>query len=156
MTGGDLSYSPPWRNAMAVLFAPGGYTYGQLIPHDVLQAALGLPKPDGRITVDEYEAWRLKLVSQVEALSEALLEDRSMCLQSVPGQGYRIVEPEKQTEFAVKQGQKGLRSALMKMGRRLSFVDRSALTAEQAKQNADALSRLSFLESQVVRKRLIF
>lgn len=151
---GDISYSPPWKNALAVLFGPDGYTYGQLIPHDALQGALGLPKPVGRITADEYEAWKLRLVGQVEALSDALLKDRNMCLQSVAGQGYKIVEPEKQTAFAVKQGQKGLRSALSKMGRRLSFVDRAALTNDQAKENADALARLSFLKAQVGRRRL--
>lgn len=151
----EISYTPPWKNAMAVLFGPGGYTYGQLIPHEALQDALGMPKPQGRITVDEYEAWKLRLVSQVDALSDALLEDRNMCLQSVIGQGYRIVEPERQTAFAVKQGQKGLRAALSKMGRRLSFVDRSALTTDQAKENADALARLSFLQTQVGRRKLI-
>ncbi|MFS2047566.1 hypothetical protein ACEN8K_01150 [Variovorax sp. CT11-76] len=139
---------------MAVLFGPGGYGYGQMIPHDVLQEALGLPKPAGRITAEEYESWKLRLVSQVDALSEALLEDRSMCLQSVIGQGYKIVEPGQQTAFAVKQGQKGLRSTLSKMGRRLSFVDRSALTANQAKENADALARLSFLNQQVGRRKI--
>lgn len=151
----ELSYSPPWKNAVAVLFGPGGFTYGQLIPHDVLQDALGMPRPSGRITADEYESWKLGLVSQVDALSAALLEDRSMCLQSVIGQGYKIVEPERQTAFAVKQGQKGLRSALSKMGRRLSFVDRSALSSDQAKENADALARLSFLQTQVSRRKLL-
>lgn len=155
MSDGEIGYLPPWKNALTSLFKPGGYGYGDLIPHEVLQGALGLPKPTGRIQVEEYEAWRLQLVGQVEALSSALLEDRNMCLQSVIGRGYKIVEPQNQSEFAVKQGQRELVSALRKMGRRLSFVDRAALTAEQAKENADALARLSFLNSQVGRKRLL-
>lgn len=149
----EITYSPPWKNALATLFGPGGYTHGDLVPHAALQEALGLRRPSGRITADEYEGWRLKLVTQVEALSEALLECRNMCLQSVPGQGYRIVEPAMQTAFAVKQGQKGLRSALSKMGKRLSFVDRAVLTNDQAKENADALTRLSFLKTQVSSRR---
>lgn len=151
----EFSYLPPWKNAMKTLFGAGGYTYGDLVPHDVLQDAMGLPKPRGKVQVEDYEAWRLRLVSQTEALADALLEDRNMCLQSVVGQGYKIIEPARQTDFAVKQGQKGLRSALSKMGRRLSFVDRSALTADQAKQNADALARMSFLQTQVGRRKLI-
>ena len=150
----EVTYLPPWKNALAILFGPGGYKHGDLVPHTALQDALGLRRPAGRITAEEYESWRLRLVTQVEALSDALLEGRNMCLQSVPGQGYRIVEPERQTALAVKQGQKGLRSALSKMGRRLSFVDRAALTNDQAKENADALARLSFLKTQVGRRRL--
>lgn len=155
MSDGEVSYSPPWKNALTVLFGPDGYKHGDLIPHEVLQGALGMVKPKGKVDVEDYEAWRLRLVSQIEALQDSILEERNMCLQSVIGQGYKIVEPEKQTEFAVKQGQKGLRSTLTKMGRRLSFVDRSALTMDQAKDNADALARLSFLQTQVGRRKLI-
>lgn len=154
MSDGDLSYSPPWKNAMAVLFDQGGYTFGDLISHEKINEAFGMPEPKGKVEVEDFKDWQIRRLSQMEALSDALLEERSMCLQNVVGQGYRIVEPEKQTAFAVKQGQKGLRSALLKMGRRLSFVDRSALTAAQAKENADAMSRLSFLNTQVGRRRI--
>ena len=155
MSDGEISYTPPWKNAMAVLFGPDGYDYGELIPHEVLQEALGLPEPTGRITADELKSWQLRLVTQVTALSAALLEERNMCLKSVIGQGYKIVEPEKQTAFAVKQGQQELRTAMQKMGRRLSYLDRSALTAEQAKENADALARLSFLQTQMSTRQRI-
>lgn len=141
---------PPWRNAAADLFA-GRYTYGDVVPHDVLQAALGLPKPAGKITVEEYEEWRLGLLSQVDALGAFLLEERSMCLKAVPGQGYMIVKPADQTAYAMEQGLKRVKSELRKMGRRLTFVDRAALSHEEARQNADALARLSFLQ-QMARK----
>lgn len=143
---------PVWKQAAAELFS-GRYTYGQLVPHEVLQEALRLPKPQGRVTVDEYETWRLALLSQVDALSSFLLEERNMCLRAVPGQGYMIVEPAKQTEFAASEGMRKVRNELRKMGRRLSFVDRSKLTAEEARANADALARLSFLNEQAGKVR---
>lgn len=138
---------PAWRNAAAELFS-GQYGYGDVIPHDVLRASLRLPEPKGRLTLAELESWRLSLVAQIDALADWLLEEKNMCLRSIQGQGYQIVEPAEQTEFAVKQGRKKIRSELRKMGRRLSFVDASVLTAEQRRENADALARLSFMEQQ--------
>lgn len=149
-----FKHSPPWKNAVAELF-DGKYTYGDIVPHEELQAALDLPKPKGKVEVEFYESWRLKLVSQVDALSEYLLEEKKICLRSVNGQGYMIVKPAEQTSFAVKQGQKGMRSTLQKMGRRLSFIDRTALTNEQSRENADALARLAFLQQQVRKARRI-
>lgn len=139
---------PPWRNAAAELFA-GKYSFGALIPHDELLAALNLPKPTGRITVEEYEAWRLSVLAQQDALAAFLLEERNMLLVSVQGQGYRVCEPEKQTEHALDRGMKRVRKELVKMTRQLHYVDRSALTHEQARENAEALARAGWLKQQI-------
>lgn len=150
----ETKLHPAWKNAAAELFS-GKYAYGDIVPHEELQAVLGLPKPTGKIEVEQYENWRLSLLSQVDALTDFLLEEKHICLRTVIGEGYMLVKPADQTSFAVKQGQKGLKSALQKMGRRLSFIDRTALSSEQAKDNADALARLSFLQQQVKRSRRI-
>ena len=149
---GAVHLLPPWRNAAAELFADR-YTFGDVVPHAELQAALMLPKPTGKITVDEYEEWRLALLAQVDALSAYLLEERNMCLKAVPGQGYMIVEPAKQTEYAMEHGMKRVKSELRKMGRRLTYVDRTALSHEDARKNADALARLAFLQSMANKRK---
>lgn len=152
---GAVHLLPPWRNAAAELFG-SRYTFGDVVPHDELQAALMLPKPAGRITVEEYENWRLSLLAQVDALCAYLLEERNMCLKAIPGQGYMIVKPAEQTDYAMKHGMKRVKSELRKMWRRLSFIDRSALTHEEARKNADALARLAFLQSMAnKRKRFV-
>lgn len=144
---GAVHLLPAWRNAAAELFS-GQYRYGDVISHETLRVALRLPEPQGKLTREEWESWRLSLVAQVDALSDWLLEEKNMCLRNVQGQGYMIVEPSEQTEFAVKQGRKRIRAELKKMGRRLSFIDHKALTQDQRKANADALARLSFMEQQ--------
>lgn len=149
---GAVHLLPAWRNAAAELFS-GRYTYGDEIAHEELQQALRLPKPTGLMKPEEYERWRLDLLSQVDALADWLLEEKNMCLQSVQGRGYRIVLPAEQTEFAMKQGRKKIRSELRKMGRRLSFVDHASLTQDERRANADALARLSFMEQQFSKAR---
>lgn len=152
MSDSYFNLLPPWRNAARDLFN-GKYTYGDIVPHEELQGALGLPKPVGKVEVEEYERWRLSVLSQMDALSAFLLEERSMCLRAVPGVGYQIVEPENQTAYAMKDGMRRMRGELRKMGRRLSHVNRSALTAEQARENADAMARLAFLSQQTNKVR---
>lgn len=149
---GAVHMLPAWRNAAAELFS-GQYSYGDVIAHETLREALRLPEPTGRLSREEWEAWRLALVAQVDALSDWLLEEKNMCLRNIQGQGYMIVEPSEQTDFAVKHGRKKIRAELRKMGRRLSFVDHGALTADQRKENADALARLSFMEQQFNRAK---
>ena len=138
---------PAWRNAAAELFS-GQYGFGDVIPHDVLQEALRLPEPTGKLTRAEWDEWRLQLVAQLDALSDWLLEEKNMCLRSVRGEGYEIIPPADQTEFAMKQGRKRIRAELRKMGRRLSFVDHASLSQDERRSNADALARLSFMEQQ--------
>ena len=149
---GEVHLLPAWRNAAAELFS-GAYTYGDVISHEALREALRLPEPTGKLSREEWEAWRLALVAQVDSLADWLLEEKNMCLRNIQGQGYQIVEPAEQTEFAMKQGRKKIRSELRKMGRRLSFVDRDALSQDERKANADALARLSFMEQQFKRAK---
>ena len=77
---------PPWRNAAAELFS-GRFGYGDVVSHETLQAAFGLPKPKGPLMAEEYEAWKLAVVAQVDALSAFLLEERNICLKSIHGHG---------------------------------------------------------------------
>ena len=149
---GEMMLLPPWKNAAAELFGKK-YTFGQIVPHDELQEAMGLTKPTGKVDVEQYEQWRLQLLSQIDALATFLLEERNMCLKAVPGQGYLIVEPAKQTQFAMDDGMKKVKAELRKMGRRLSFIDRTALSHDEARENADALARLSFLNQQANKVR---
>ncbi len=150
--GAGLELSPKWKQAAADLF-DGKYGFGDVVPHEEMREALGLPTPTGRIEVEEYERWRMALVGQIESLKAHLLEAKNMDLQSVVGRGYEVVRPERQTELAVRDGMKRVRSELQRMGRRLSFVERASLTADQARENADALARLSFLSQQANKAR---
>jgi hypothetical protein len=150
----EFALSPRWKHVAVTMFGTK-YKHGDVVPHEVLRVALGLPTPTGKVDVDEYEDWRLKLVSQIESLKSYLLESKNMDLQAVVGRGYEIVKPECQTGLALRDGMKLVQSTLKRMDRRLSFIDRTALTAEQAKENADALCRASFLAGQAQKARRI-
>ena len=139
---------PAWKNAARELFE-GQFTFGDVVPHDALHAAFRLPEPKDTATIAEYKEWGLKVLGQMTALTEYLLEEKSMCLRALPGVGYEIVPPAKQTEYAEKEGWKQVRSGLRKMQRRLAYVDRSQLTHEQARANADAMAKAGALKQMI-------
>lgn len=143
---GEVSYLPPWKNAAFLLFG-GKYNFGDVITHEELNASLGMVEPT--TTADAYKQWSLKRIPQIDALSQWLLEEKNMCLASVHGQGYRIVPPQEQTEFAQEVGMKVVRREIGKMVRRLHYVDRSRLTHDQARENANAMARAAFLKQQI-------
>ncbi len=143
---GEVSYTPPWKNAAQELFS-GKFGFGDMVTHEQINSAMSMPEPTG--TAEEYKAWALARMPQFDALAQWLLETHNMCLASVHGQGYRIVHPHEQTEYAQDTGMKLVRRELVKMARRLYYVDRSKLTHEQARDNADAMARAAFLKQQI-------
>lgn len=131
---------PAWKNA-AVAIESGRWKVGDLIRRDDLLELMELCEPVDRVTVESYKTWQLAVLSSIEALRDHLLRSCNMCLATVYGQGYRILPPREQTDYAMREGMKELRRDLSKMASRLTHLDRSALTAEQAKQNTDAMAR---------------
>ncbi len=144
MSEEDISYLPAWKNAIVDLFS-GKYGYGDIVSHEELDAAFRLVKPETG-SFDEFESWKLKRL--IDALACYLLEERNICLRNLQGRGYEVVRPADQTKFAMDHGIKKLRGELRKMGRRLTYLDRTGLTHEQARENADALARLAWLQQQ--------
>jgi hypothetical protein len=151
---GEVKLLPAWKQAAATLF-DGRYNFGDVVSHEVIREALDLPKPQGRVSVEKLEAWRLNLLTQMDALSDWLLKNKLMCLRSIPGEGYLILKPAEQTRHAVKEGHKSIKASLRKMDRQLNYIDREQLTSDEARENADELARNSFLRTQFKNARRI-
>ena len=66
---GEISYSPPWKNAAQELFS-GKFGFGDMVTHEELNAALSMPEPTG--TAEEYKNWSLARMPQLDALSQWL------------------------------------------------------------------------------------
>lgn len=144
-----ISYTPAWLNAALTLTGDRNLNYGDFISHEELNALLNMPEP--KTSLSEYKEWTVRRISQIEALSRWFLEERNMCLASVHAEGYRILQPSDQTQYAQESGMKVIRRELSKMARRIHYIDRSKLTHEQARDNANAMARAAFLKQQINR-----
>jgi hypothetical protein len=144
----DVTLLPAWRNA-AALIESGKWTFGDAISRAELIAAMGLTEPFGRLTSEQFNEWRLTLLSNVANLRDYLLSELSMDLATVAGDGFRIVHSHEQTRLAFDDGMREISRGLRKMRKRLHYVDHSRLTAEQSRENTDAITREAAIRSSL-------
>lgn len=133
---------PAWKNVVVAIEA-GRWSYGDLIPHDELQAILGLPEPAGSVTADQYKSWRFRLLQETTALTAHLLVDLQMDLRVEVGVGYRITKPSDQSKLAEIDLSKEIAKAFRDAARRIRHCNRAMLTSAESQENTDAAVRLA-------------
>lgn len=134
---------PAWRNVERAIVTERRWTYGDLIGWDEIGALLGLEQPGPDARADVYQEWQLRRLQQVDALRKHMLREHAMYLDTEIGEGLRIVIPAEQTARVNQRGRASLAKALREMRDGLAYVNRGALTAEQARENTDAQVRLA-------------
>lgn len=139
--GAELQLFPAWKRALHELEL-AGLEPGQTIERKWLEQLFGLTAPQ---TIAEADKHRLTFLSLFEALRWALLEKHQLMLRPAPGVGYRVIEPEHQTDVALKDRGAELMRALGKMAAEISHVRLDALTDTQRKANADAQAKVGAL-----------
>ena len=142
----NVELYPSWRQAL-VAFREAGYAYGDTLPHMWLYEqfdCVALAEP-AKITAEQYNKLKLKLLGQFDPFRETLLDQDQIDLQSVPGVGYELVPPADQTGRAVKDTIKEINKAMRKGIARASSVNTGLLTTEQRREHADNLARLGML-----------
>lgn len=144
----ELKLFPAWRQAELDLIAQG-VTYGSLITDEWLREAFGVGEPK---TIADAQRNDLIMLQQTQALRDSLLESRNMMLRRVQGVGFSVVPPDQQTRVAMEDRTREVRNALRKLAREVSHVDRSRLTDDQRKENADAQAKIGALRGMVRRK----
>lgn len=149
MIADETKLYPAWRQAEAEILASGA-TYGSIIDAQWLDAALGIQPAT---TIAEYQRNELIRLRQVTMLKESLLEGHKMMLVSEPGVGYRVVTPAEQTRRAMHTRTREVKSAMAKLLREVTHVDRGRLSDEQRRENSDALAKLGSLRV-MMRQRL--
>lgn len=134
---------PAWRNVERAIVNDKRWSYGDLISHDELNELLHLPQPSACERADVYQDWQLRRLQQVDALRKHMLREHAMLLDTEVGEGLRIVIPAEQTARVNQRGRASLAKALREMRDGLTHLNRSMLTAEQARENTDAQVRLA-------------
>ena len=137
---------PPWRAAVEA-FLSAGFQPGDVIEHEWFWKAFGLKRPpdDTPLGVAQREMW--KFLKQFEPFCTALLCEHKILLVNERSVGYRFVPAGEQTQEAYEEGVREVRKAIRKMGLRITHIDLTALTDQQRRQNAEALAKLSMLET---------
>lgn len=146
----NVEIYPLWRRALA-RFRDTGLTYGDTLPHTWLYREFeceALSDPT-KITGDQQNKLKLKLLNEFDPFREALLEQEQIDLQSVPGVGYELVPPADQTVRALKDTVKDIERVWRKGMARAANVNTALLTTEQRRERVDNLARLALLGRQI-------
>lgn len=149
----ELSLFPIWKQAVADFI--GEFKYGDLVPHDWLEAHFGmLTIEDGeRLTANAFRARQFAWLANIEAFKHELLTMHQVCLESVRGEGFRWVPPQEQTGMATKEFERDARKTFKSVGQRLKNIRASELTDSQRRENIDAVAKVSMLRG-MTRKAL--
>ncbi len=130
---------PLWRHAVESI-VNDGISPGKLLSHDYLKSLLGIKEPK---TIPEYRAAQLSYVEGLDHIKESLLADHCVDLKTVAGKGYQIIDPSEQTRLAIRDGARAINKALLQTSNRLVFLNKSALSVDEQRENSDALARLA-------------
>lgn len=145
----ELKLYPSWKQALSDLEL-AGINPGQTIEKEWLEEKFGITPAN---SIADAERNNTLFRTSIWQLRETLLSKHRLMLRAVFGVGYRVVEPEKQTEQALRDRGVEVARALGKLHDELTYVRTEALTDEQRKANADALAKAGTLLS-MSRKQL--
>ena len=147
------SFDRGWKNAL-FQFEHSDFNIGDVVPMGWFYEHFRVKSKAECTTPDEYETERLRFMQEMHSFQNALGLDHQLHLQNVRGEGYRILPPKEQTEFAMDKVQREMQLALQKAHFRLTNLRLDELTDEQRRQNADAQAKLSALRRKTRRVAL--
>lgn len=130
----------------AAVNAANTFGYGHVISKDWLMAQFGLKEPKTG-TRKDFETFAFSLLSHMDAFRDHLLKDHKMCLDSVRGEGYRIVPPRDQAGLAMARLQKSVSSEIRKAVMTLTHINESLLTTEERQHQSAQLGKVAALSA---------
>lgn len=137
ITDDELQLYPAWKEAMKLW----RHTWGDMVPHEWFYEAFGLEPIRDDMTVKNAEKIKLKFLGQFTPFRQALLEERKMWLDTVPGYGYEVVTPGEQSRRAYETRMRNVAKELRDMARQLQHVNIGLLSDDERRENADLLAR---------------
>lgn len=153
MSEQDMALFPAWKQAVKDFLSM--FKYGDLVPHDWLEAHFGmLTIEDGeRLTANAFRARQFAWLAAIEAFKHELLTAHQVCLESVRGEGFRWVPPQEQTGMATVGFERDARKTFRAVGQRLKNIRLGELNDGQRRENIDAVAKISQLRG-MTRKAL--
>lgn len=140
---------PLWRNA--VKEANAIFDYGDTIPSDWLWDSFEIDK-NRKMDYEESRRISLDFMQHMEQFKEELLVEHKKYLMSIPGTGYKVVNPDEQTSAAMERLRKTVTKELRKAGEALEHINTAMMDSSAINHNEEAKGKLAFLRMQTQRK----
>jgi hypothetical protein len=135
---------PQWRQAAED--AAQAFGYGDVIPKEWLIYHFGLEQPK-RGTAWDFQKFQFDLLEAMEGFRETMLVEHKMAMENVRGRGYRILQPNEQTAYSMRQFKIAVAREVRKAADLLQNVAANMLTSDEQKQNIEARQKLAAVHS---------
>ena len=140
---------PLYRHAAKL--ADAQFDYGDVIPLEWLQKEFEIEIP-AHADRKTFQDLQFKMLAALDGFKETLLLEYHKALQNQFGVGYRVVTPQEQTDYAMRNLRRGVRKEIQKAIGVLTHVNHDLLSEDEIRNNADALGRVAALASFVKRQ----
>jgi hypothetical protein len=140
----EITVFPEWKQAVRDFLA-AGFKEGDIVSKEWLERHFDMEPVGQRMTADEFQARQFAWLRNTDAFRTALLEQHQIALQTVAGDGYRIVPPHEQTALAQQKFEREATKAFRRAALTLKNLRTDQLTDEQRRENTDAIAKLSML-----------
>lgn len=137
----ELKLFPAWKEAVKTLIE-GGLTYGSTVTKDQIIDLCGMEKPK---TIEQKDAFDLRLMGVICNIKDALLTDHKMLLSTNYDGSYRVIAPKDQTAHTIENFTRTVSKEFQRAALSIQYVNHALLDETQRKQNADAQAKLSML-----------
>jgi len=142
---------PAWKEALTN-FIKRQFALGEVVPTAWFYEQFGLQQPTPTTTYEEAKKNQFLFRGAFEHLQTVLLEDYQIALRNHFGEGYSIVPPKQQAQWALAHVVKDAKKAFKKGAVRMTNVDVTTLDMSERADQADCLTRLAaitgFLKEQ--------
>jgi hypothetical protein len=133
-----VSAYPAWRQAARDLAST--FSYGDVVTLDWLSEAFMLPAPK---TIKQYRAHQFAFLHHLDALRQELLEQHQLALRNIRGEGYEVVHPNNQVDFAWTTAFTRVRRELGKLASNITHIRHHELSDDKRREHSDAQAKLS-------------
>lgn len=143
----ELTLLPEWRQAVKDFLA-AGFAEGDVVSHAWLEEHFGMAPvaEDAPMLPADWNKRQFAWLRNIEAFRSELLEQHQVFLDSVIGQGYRLVPPREQTAAAQDKFERESKKSFRRAATTLRHIRVGELSDSQRKENIDAIAKLSMLQ----------
>lgn len=126
--------------------------HGDLITHSFLKDLFGLKVPIFANYLSQIEFmehlkdYEFAYMSMVDKLRNELLQKHNVYLRNIRGDGYILLPSNKQTDYAMKFINNGIKKSIRDGLEILQHIKLDSLTQEERQKNSDSIARASLLK----------
>lgn len=141
-----LPDSPEWL--ILIERVVGEFEIGQLIPHEWLRQMFDLKElnmkhfPDSKSFIMAIQEQQFEFMSLFDQLRKDVLKNHSFLLVNIRGQGYRIIHPKDQTQYAYDQLIKDINKSFREANEIMTHVRTNIIDEEQKVKDRTLFSKM--------------